>query len=95
MASRILHKPKAQSTKPSQLNVVAEAHKEMGRIVHQLEGLSTFCKALGEANEKSGSVVDLNDLTFGFSYLLDATEAHAEQVRALLGKALGEKGGAA
>jgi hypothetical protein len=74
------------------INPLAEAHKELGAVIKQLNGLQTFLRGLGEASGKS-NVVDLNDLTFGFSFLLDATEASVQRANKLLSEAL--KGGAA
>ena len=42
-------------------------------------------KGVGEASESSSSVMDINDLTFNFSYLLDATKATVERAHKLLG----------
>ena len=81
---------KRQSTsKPSPeapTNPLAEAHKEIGAVINQLNGLQSFLKALAEADAHRGAV-GINDLCSGFSNLLGATQASAERVHKLIREA--------
>lgn len=95
MAKAIVTKKPTPATpeKPAaKANPLADAKKTIGAALNQMQGLHAFLRALGEAAERGG-VVDVNDLCFGFDYLLDATIATTERARDLIIQA--GKGGAA
>ncbi len=85
MAKTSLAKSLPQRSKKEPL---IEAEKRLTSIVNQLEGLSVFLKALGEAAENGSAVVDLHDLTFGFDNLLDATKAYTVQTHDMVSQAI-------
>jgi hypothetical protein len=68
-------------TKPNPKPVTV--HSELTAIAGELAGLQSFLRAIGEA-AGGHDIVDLQDLTFGFSYLLDLTEAHIERALELV-----------
>ena len=89
MASRkIAKKQTVKQKKPK--TKLEEIEHQAKSIVNQISGLQSFLRALGEAHSHQ-AVVDINDLTFGFSYLLDATQTTAKSVQSMLAQL--QKGG--
>ena len=92
MAKRILSKTASPAPPQTTAEILTRAAKELEASENQMKGLQSFLRALGEADASRG-VVDINDLCFGFSYLLDATREGISEVRKLIAAA--QKGGAA
>lgn len=69
-------KPAVNETQSCTKEILEAAENQVVSVMDQLKGLQIFLKALGEASDST--VVDLNDLTFGFGNLLAATEASSE-----------------
>lgn len=67
---------------------LAEAEKLLQAVVGQLDGLDTFLLTLADSDK---TLTSINDLSWGFGYLLRATSDTAERAQALLQEA---KGGA-
>jgi len=80
-------KPQKPVEKPDPL---ADAEKLITAALNQMHGLQSFLKGLGEA-DAHGGVAEIDDLCFGFSYLLQGTWDSAERARALIIQA--RKGG--
>lgn len=77
----------ASKETPNQQELLAQAQKELEAASNQLSGLQTFLKALGES--ANSSVMNINDLTFGFGYLLDAAEMTVKLAKEFVERAKG------
>jgi len=75
--------PKTPNINPEKL---AGAERLLQAVVGQLDGLDTFLLTLADADKTLTSV---NDLSWGFGYLLRATSDTAERARELLQEAKG------